>query len=382
MKRILINFVTLGRDGIDIPRLLKFRALNEMGCELYLFSGTFIKKIELAGKDVYTFNETLSELKTYPRRKWSKMGFMFYALKMNLRGLLHLLKIKRGNYDVIYSPASVLDFLIIPYFVKIFNKKIVWASVFDNIVPLNDPGNKIIRFLGWFFFRASLILLKKADLIFVISEDLRYFLLKTGFPEKKIILTANGIDNELIRKTEAGGNFKIDAIFMGRINETKGIYDMLEVLDTVRKVYPNFQLAIMGDGDNTTKKQFRDRINKMDLKKNVQFLGFRSGLEKISILKNAKCFLFMSVRESFGVSLLEAVCCGLPAFAYDLPQLMKIYKNGEVDISPKGDYKLVARKIIKLFESGSFSNEKGKLLLDKYSWERVAETEYNAIKNL
>jgi hypothetical protein len=43
---------------------------------------------------------------------------------------------------------------------------------------------------------------------------------------------------------------------------------------------------------------------------------------------------------------------------------------------------LVAQKVIKLFENGNFSNERGKLLVDKYSWERVAEIEYKIIKNL
>lgn len=120
----------------------------------------------------------------------------------------------------------------------------------------------------------------------------------------------------------------------------------------------------------------------MGLERNVQFLGFRTGLEKFNIMKCAKCFWFLSVSESFGVSLLEAVCSGIPAFAYNLPQFSQIYQDGEVDISPKGDYKTVARKVIELLEKGNFTNEKGKLLIDKYNWEHVAEIEYNAIKNL
>ena len=122
----------------------------------------------------------------------------------------------------------------------------------------------------------------------------------------------------------------------------------------------------------------------MDLENKVQFLGFRTGQEKFNIIKSTKCFWFLSVSgsESFGVALLEAVCSGIPAFAYDLPQFSRIYQNGEIDISPKSDYKLVAQKVIKLFENGNLSNERGKMLLDKYSWEHVAEIEYNAIRSL
>lgn len=208
--------------------------------------------------------------------------------------------------------------------------------------------------------------------------------MKKGFAMEKVVLSANGIDNDLIKISQADERYDYDALFVGRINETKGIYDMLKVLELIRKRHPGFQLAIMGEGDVSTKNNFTKRIKEMELDKNVQFLGFKNGLEKFNILKSAKCFWFLSVSksESFGMALLEAVCSEIPAFAYDLPQFSRIYQKGEVDISPKGNYKLVAGKVLKLFERGDFSNEKGKLLLGKYSWERVAEIEYNALNNL
>jgi len=143
-------------------------------------------------------------------------------------------------------------------------------------------------------------------------------------------------------------------------------------------------LAIMGEGDEVTEKQFKKKIKEMGLENNVEFLGFRSGIEKFNILKSAKCFWFLSVSESesFGVALLEAVVSGIPAFAYDLPQFRWLYPDGEVNILPKGDYEMVAKKVIKLFESGNFRNIKGEKLLGKYSWEKAAKVEYEAIKNL
>jgi glycosyltransferase involved in cell wall biosynthesis len=188
----------------------------------------------------------------------------------------------------------------------------------------------------------------------------------------------------LIQKAKADKRYEFDAIFMGRINETKGIYDMLKALNLVRKNYPDFQLAIMGDGDLKTKREFQGKIKELDLEKNIKFLGFRSGLEKFNILKSAKCFWFLSVSESesFGVALLEAVCCGLPAFTYDLPPFLQIYTKGEIDISPKGNYRLIAEKVIQLFESRNFTNKKGRELLGKYSWKKIAEIEYDAMGNL
>jgi len=384
MKKILVNFVTLGKTGIDIPRLLKFQELEKLGGEWHLFSGEFLKKMQLIGKDIYLFNKNFSELEKLSDPGKTKIRFLFFALKRNIRALRFLKEVKKEKYDLIYSPAAVLDLILFPFIYKMFDRKVKWVVVFDNLVPFWDPGNKFIRFLAWFFYRISLFLIRKADCVFVISKDLQEYLLKKGFSREKIVLSTNGVDNELIEKARPDLRYNIDALFMGRINETKGIYDMLKALDLVRRKYPHFHLAIMGGGDEVTEKQFKEKIKEMGLENNVKFLGFRSGIEKFNILKSAKCFWFLSVSESesFGVALLEAVVSGIPAFAYDLPQFRWLYPNGEVNILPKGDWQAVARQVIELFEKGNFINEKGKKLLGKYSWKKAAKVEYEAIKNL
>jgi glycosyltransferase involved in cell wall biosynthesis len=377
-KKIIFNGLTFDEANV-IPIALKINNFQKFGCDITIFGNENLeKKINVTGI-----------LQNYRLLKFSrkiqtrgKINFLFESIFRNILAIKYIRKV-RGKYDVIYS-FSVLDSILFPFILKIFDKKIKWVAVFDNVVPLSDPGNKIIRFLAWIFFKISLKLLKRADRIFVISDDLEKFMLQKGFKREKIILSTNGVENDLIKKAEVDEKYNIDALFLGRINETKGIYDMLEVLNIVRGKYPDFQLVIMGEGDETTKHQFKRRIKNMDLENNVQFLGFRTGQEKFNIIKSAKCFWFLSVSgsESFGVALLEAVCSGIPAFAYDLPQFSRIYQNGEIDISPKSDYKLVAQKVIKLFENGNFSNERGKMFLDKYSWEHVAEIEYNAIRSL
>ncbi len=379
----MINFPTLGRNGIDIPRLLKFKELEALGCELHIFSGKFLRKIKLAGKDIYSFNETIPEFKSYPEIKWTKMKFMLFALKMNVRSLFYIRKIIKSEFDVIYSPAGMLDLVLFPRIIKLFSRKIVWTNSLDNIVPFSDPGNRFIRFLAWIFFQVSVFMLRKADVVFVPTEEIKDYLLKRKFPPGKLVRTGFAVENYMIEKARKNEDWKIDALFVGRINETKGIYDMLKVLELLVEKYPHFQFAIMGAGDVATEKKFKSRINEMNLLKNVLFLGFKTGQEKYNIIKSAKCFWFLSVSESesFGMALLEAVCSGVPAFAYKLPQFSWLYPNGEIDVSPKGDWKMVAEKVLKLFESGNFENEKGKLLLGKFSWKKIAEMENNAIKN-
>jgi len=385
MKNIITNLPTLQHEKILPPWLRIFKTFQSQGCNVFVNTGPFVKKLETIG-DVYDFDWLAEEEKGLLEKDKTvtKFGFLLHSLKRNLLVLKNSSKVfTAGRFDVVYTPSTVLDFVAYPYYLKVIGKKIGWATTLANIVPISDPGNKILRFLGWIFFQLSVLMIKKADVVFASTPELKGYLLRRGFDPKKIVETSFAVESDMIQKAKEGEK-KIDALFVGRINETKGIYDMLKALKIITGRYPDFQFAIMGDGDEKTKTRFKKEMKKLDLSKNVQFLGYRDGIEKYNIIKSAKCFWFLSVSrsESFGMALLEAVCSGIPSFAYNLPQFSWLYPNGEVDISPKGDYKLVAEKVLTLFENGNFSNEKGKLLLGKYNWESVAEKEYNAIKKM
>ncbi|MDD5552199.1 MAG: glycosyltransferase [Candidatus Pacebacteria bacterium] len=374
---ILINGLTI-EEGNIVPLLRKIKFWQKQENTIAILGNEKLKR-KIGELRIINSNYTFIKVQNTKNIK-TKQDLIFEGLKRNIK----ILRTARGygNFNVVYTISSVLDLIIFPFFLKRANKKIKWATVFDNVVPLNDPGNKIIRFLAWTFFHISLVLLKKADCIFVISEDLKRYLIKKGFDKEKIILTGNAVEANLIKKAKRNKKYNIDALFVGRINETKGIYDMLEVLEIVRKKYPNFQLAIMGRGDDLTEEKYKNEIKRRNLEKNVKFLGYKTGLEKFNIFKSSKCFLFLSESESFGIALLEAVCCGLPAFVYNLSPYKHIYKNNEVIISKKHDYKSVAEKVIQLFENKNFENKKGKLLVNKYSWDKIAKIELSSLRAL
>lgn len=371
-KRILINCITLDSANL-IPLLSKVKYWESQGCECTFFcNNVFRRRVSSYEHNIHKFIKFENE-----DRFNNKMDFIWKALKRNFHAISYIGELK-GKYDVIYSVSSVMDLIIFPFFFKLADKNIAWVTVFDNVVPLRNPGNRLIRFLAWLFFQMSLFFLKKSDVIFAISKDLKQFLIRNGFSEERIVLTGNAIEAGTIKQSAKDMRYSIDALFVGRINEAKGIYDMLRVLEIVKRKYPEFQLAIMGRGDGRTEHKFQKKIQKMGLKSNVQFLGYKIATEKFAIIKSSKCFWFLSLSESFGISLLEAVCCGLPAFAYDLPAYRHIYTNNEVTILEKNNYLKVAEQVIDLFNKGDFINKNGKELLERYSWDAIAEIECNS----
>ena len=377
--KILINGVTLDPANIT-PLLINIKYWQKHNCLITIVGNRLLKenindKNIIKSFDYINLNENT--------KIDSKLKLVFIGIKRNLM-LIRNIKKFTNKYSIIHSRSSVLDLIIFPYFLKIFDKKIKWTTVFDNVVPFTDPGNRFIRFLAWIFFLITVLLIKKADTIFVVNPDLKAFLIKHGFNSKKIIMTGNAVNSAALSTAKFDKKNIYDATFLGRINETKGIYDMLKVLQIIKKNIPNFKLALIGSGDNLSISQFKEKIKKYKLNRNVKLLGWISEKEKYSVLKSSKIFIFLSKSkcESFGIALLEAVCSGKPAFVYNLPIYKYIYKNNEINIFKIGDINSVAKAILETFMNKQFDNQNGKKLLKKYSWENIAKIEYNAFKKL
>jgi glycosyltransferase involved in cell wall biosynthesis len=378
--KILVNLNTLTADGIMILWLKKFQELAKKGHFLDIFYHHQFHSFDLTTENIYQFHQKYIKPNPPPIIR-SKIKFIFYSIYCNFRSFLKTHQTK--NYDLIYTPSSVLDLVIWPFIITKKYSHLAWATVFDNIVPKKDPGNPIIRFLAWFF-EISLFFIKQADIIFAISPDLKDFLISRGFDPKKIIITGNGVETDMIKAAKPKPKYALDGLFIGRINETKGIFDMLLVLKTITKTYPDFKLGIMGRGDQATETKFLNQIDKLKLKQNIKLLGYISGLKKFEIIKSSKSFWFLSVSssESFGIALMEAVSSGVYGFVYNLPIFQKIYQHHEVYFSPTGDIKTVADQIVSLFKSKKFVNYNGKKLLGRYSWPKIIALEHQAITQL
>lgn len=375
--KILINGITLEGANL-VPLLIKVKHWQEKNSEVTFFGNEILKKQidSLTILKRYNFIELKGT-----RRIDSRIQLIFEGTRRNIIALSYL-GILKSKFDAVYSISSVLDLMLFPYILKKFDSDILRIAVFDNIVPIIDPGNRFIRLLAWMFFQISLLLLKDADLIFTGSGDLENFLIGKGIKRHKVVEHGQAVRNEMIRRAKKNPKYGSDALFTGRINETKGIYEMLDVLNIVKGKYPDFQLALIGEGGKNIMRQYMEKIKNMGLTKNIKFLGYVSEKKKFEIIKSSKVFWFLSVSksESWGVALLEAVCCGKPAFAYNLPAY-NFYKNNEVFIFKIHDYKSVAAKVIEVFDRKEFDNQKGRLLLGKYSWENIAEIEYSNVQS-
>ena len=125
-----------------------------------------------------------------------------------------------------------------------------------------------------------------------------------------------------------------------------------------------------------------NRIKEENLDLNVFMLSL-IGKDALGIVKSSKVFVFPSHEEGWGIAICEAMACGLPVVAYDLPVYREIFKQGIATV-PLKDFKRFSEEVINLLE-----NYEERLILGKkarsqatlYDWDSVAARELSLMKN-
>jgi glycosyltransferase involved in cell wall biosynthesis len=105
-------------------------------------------------------------------------------------------------------------------------------------------------------------------------------------------------------------------LFMGRLIKSKGILQAIEVAERTAQ-----RLVIAGpSADIVEPESYSFYIHevqpRIERNPNIEYVGEVGGTDRIRILKHAKCVLFPSDEEAFGLVMIEAMACGSPVMAF------------------------------------------------------------------
>ncbi len=102
---------------------------------------------------------------------------------------------------------------------------------------------------------------------------------------------------------------------MGRIKDYKRLDHVIRAFAAVKKTISAAELVIAGRGDVEA---LRSLASEMGVKDSVRFLGEVSDEEKKETLSSAWVFVTASMKEGWGISVIEANARGTPAISYDM----------------------------------------------------------------
>ena len=169
---------------------------------------------------------------------------------------------------------------------------------------------------------------------------------------------------------------RINILFVGRIEERKGLIYLLKAYEILQKKFNNLRLIIIGEGE--LKEQYENWVKKRDLKE-VRFEGTVTGHSLASYYTTCDIFVSPAIfGESFGIVLLEAMACGTPVAAFanrGYKEFLGNKKSGRFLVKPRAHKKL-AQKIELLIRNKKLRkkmSEWGIKDAQNYAWPKIAD---------
>ncbi len=220
------------------------------------------------------------------------------------------------------------------------------------------------------------------------SRSTQKLLSSLGIPESRSLILQNGVDTDLFFPDPKKRTENL-ILFVGRFERRKGIHVLLsslQYLDTPCR------LVIIAP-PSLDPKYSREILNQIEMEKKrgrheVEWIGAKMDNELIEWYQRASIFVCPSLIESFGITNVEAMACGVPVVASDvggIPECVEDKRSGI--LVPPDDPEGLANALETLLSNRALREEMGKrgreLMLKKYSWKAIAKemsTIYEGVK--
>ncbi|MHB8567041.1 MAG: glycosyltransferase family 4 protein [Nitrososphaerales archaeon] len=376
------------------PRFVK------MGSDVSIFTlndGKLEEHEVQSGIDVYRPNILDSEdvvptVITEDIRKWGR-GIRFFAdLTMSnilcANKLVHdLVRKEHRNFDaiIVHDWLSVMGGMISR---RELDKPLIFHLHSTEKGRSLGEGSKTVRDLE---FTGG----QKADHVITVSYAMRDELLSLGFPEGKINVVYNGVDEnkydptavpkskvEEIRSRYGLNPNDLMILFIGRIVVVKGVDRLVQAMTAVRKKISNAKLVIVGTSDMQYSIEELVRTLKLEECVKLRFEWIPEE-ERIAHYAAADLCVFPSLYEPFGIVALEAMSMAKPVVvgARGVSGMKEfVIPNGEgqtgFHINPYEPMD-IAWGMISALEDPERARTIGangrKLVLDSFTWESVAD---------
>jgi glycosyltransferase involved in cell wall biosynthesis len=247
-----------------------------------------------------------------------------------------------------------------------------------------DKNNKsLYQNMGWLYRRLIVPkILKKCKKIITVSNfEKQNIMTKLGIPEERMAMIYNGY-NEWFRPAQDiqytyqkyidnPGYF----FFLGNTDPKKNTErtliaysKYLEESDVKRKL-------LMADLDHDYLDGIIERNHIENIRKNVVMPGYIVNQDLPDIYNSAFAFLYTSLRESFGIPLLEAMACGTPVITSNTSSMPEIGGPNAILINPENPEE-IAEMMLKLENEDIFYRKQEQVGLERaklFSWRHTAE---------
>ncbi|GAB1584588.1 glycosyltransferase family 4 protein [Phyllobacterium phragmitis] len=253
-----------------------------------------------------------------------------------------LVHINLASYGSTYRKiaiAAVARSLGIPYVVHLHGAE--FRSFWDG------SGVLVSRSIHTLFSKASRIIVLGTPWQAFIAE-------KVPSAQARITIVPNAVEEPRI--AHAGGGESVHILFLGRIEERKGIPELVKALARMKDV-PGWRATLAGDG---AVEALRAEIKALGLADRVTVPGWLGPDDTARLLATGDILTLPSHAENLPISVIEAMAAGLGIVTTPVGAIEDIVKDGETGLLvPPGDEQALAGALIRLVEKETLRHRLG-----------------------
>lgn len=186
-------------------------------------------------------------------------------------------------------------------------------------------------------------IIKLSDLVLALSDDWKKKF-ESAFKIENCQTLNNGIDTKQFENAVTNPEeYQSTFVFLGRLGERKGVYDLVNAIKIAVKQNENIKLYMAGDGEI---EQVKNAIEDNGLTDNIDVFGWVDFDGKIDLLKKASTLVLPSYNEGLPMSVLEGMACGKAIISTTVGAIPEVVtaENG-ILINP-GDVNALADAIV------------------------------------
>lgn len=172
--------------------------------------------------------------------------------------------------------------------------------------------------------------------------------------------------------------------FLGNTDPKKNLKRVIEAYISYCKNAENPQKLVIADYSKSSLDAMLSRLNAQEYSGQFVLPGYIPNKELPLIYNKAQLFLYPSLRESFGIPIIEAMACGVPVITSDAASMPEVSGGAALLVDPK-DTSSIADAIKKVIEDKAFSKkliQKGINRAKDFEWKLTSEMVSDLYKNL
>ena len=283
---------------------------------------------------------------------------------------------KKYNLDILHCTSNTA-----PIFCNIPLVLTLHDIIF--LEPRDKNNKSLYQNMGWLYRRKVVpkILEKCHRIITVSNFEEQNIIQKLNIPQKRMAMIYNGYNEWFKPLRDVADIYKsyIEKpgyfFFLGNTDPKKNTERTLIAYSRYLEQSTVKRKLLMADLDKAYLDSIIERNHIENIREQIVIPGYIVNSDLPYIYNSAFAFLYTSLRESFGIPLLEAMACGTPVITSNTSSMPEIGGNEAILINPESPEE-ITEKMLRLENDEVYYNQQKEIGLKRsslFSWRKTAE---------